>query len=63
MMTISGVVALTILATFIWCLMGVGTITLLRMLDPCWPKVTAFFWPILLVLIAMGMIDGGKRHG
>jgi len=60
MMTISGVVALTILATFIWCLMGVGTVTLLRMArGAIIPKAAGILWPAVLLLAAFGLYDHG----
>ena len=54
-------VFLSIFITALWCIFGVGTITLLRAqkisrLDSL-PKVCAVAWPLFLALAAFGLFD------
>ena len=56
-MTGGAVAFASITFTILYCVMGVGTITLVRLQNKKIPKLLAIVWWILLIFAAFGMVD------
>ena len=50
-------VIITIFFTILYCVIGVGVMTLVRITRKDIPKFLAIFWPIVTILCAFGKMD------
>ncbi len=49
------------LLSILYCIMGVGVITLIRYRDPGMPKLCGVVWPIMLAVCAFGELDKNEK--
>jgi hypothetical protein len=54
-------ILLGIALTALWCLCGVGTISLVRNTMEDFPKVLGVLWPVWLIFAAVGLFDSESK--